>query len=70
MTVMKILCESEDEVIIKVRPLHETPKAILIKNVDEDEVWLPLSVVEVLDDVEGEYEIAIPMWLVEEKDII
>lgn len=67
---MKILCESEDEVIIKVRPLHETPDAILIKNVDEDEVWLPLSVVEVLDYVEGEYEIAIPMWLVEEKDVI
>ena len=67
---MKIIAEGNDETIVRTSFLRETEKAILVTDVDENEVWLPLSQIEVLEVGQGQCEISVPNWLIEAKELL
>lgn len=53
--------------------LHSSENAILVRDADDNDIWLPKSQIEI-DDLEnlerGEFVlISIPDWLAEEKDL-
>lgn len=54
--------------------LHKSENAILVKDC-EDSIWLPLSQIEIEDDLEclerGDFiTVFIPDWLAEEKELV
>ena len=67
---MKIISQDENETLISTSFLRQTDKAILVENIDDEEVWLPLSQVEVIEQCEGMCEVIVPNWLAESKGVI
>lgn len=50
---------------------HMTQKAILVENLKQKDVWIPLSQIEIDHEREdGIIDIQIPEWLAEEKELI
>jgi len=68
---MKILAQDNEEIIIIFDVKNKTKKALMVLNGEDEELWLPLSQIEVIDIIsDNEYEILMPLWLAEEKEII
>jgi hypothetical protein len=44
----------------------ETAAAVLVKNLDGDEVWLPKSQIEIVND----HVVIVPEWLAEQEGLI
>ena len=63
--------EVEDEKVVRITCTicHETEKAVLV-DVENDEVWLPKSVVHVDRLSDGTAEISVPVWLATAKGLI
>lgn len=57
---------ASDLVELKVKILGNSPKAIRVKNLKDESVWLPCSQVE--DNGDG--TITLPEWLATEKELI
>ncbi len=51
---------------LDVRIMHQTDHAILVKNLKEESVWLPSSLIEIHSDS----EITAPEWLALNKGMI
>lgn len=56
---------SKNLITLEVEILHETDKAILVETDFGEEVWLPLSQINLCGD-----EVEIPEWLAEDKGLI
>ncbi len=56
---------------ITAKLVHQTGKAILINDGDED-IWLPLSMIEFVttDASKGIVEVTLPLWLAKDKGLI
>ena len=67
---MKITAEGNDESVIETMLIRETEEAILIEGVDGDEVWLPLSQIEILEIKDCVCEVAVPNWLMTAKELV
>jgi hypothetical protein len=46
--------------------LLETEKAVMVKNIKEEEVWLPKSQVEIVNN----HVVIVPQWLAEDKELV
>lgn len=67
---MKVIDSGNKETLIQTNYIRETEKAIMIESIDGDEVWVPLSQVEVIDMKQGVCELLIPNWLIEAKELL
>lgn len=52
---------------LNIEILHETDKAILIENLNEDNIWLPKSQIYIFDN---QKTIEIPEWLAIDKELV
>ena len=66
----EIICQDEDETIIRCGVKYESSKALLIVNHKGNDVWLPLSQIDIIENLDNEMEICIPNWLIEKKIIV
>ncbi len=57
---------SKDIIEIDVVILHETAKAIMVENYNEENVWIPKSQIEIHNDG---LTIQIPEWLAIDKEL-
>lgn len=64
----------DSHTLIKAEKKMQTDKALLIKNVDGEKVWLPLSQIEIADtyphprfELNEVVEVLIPNWLATKK---
>lgn len=53
----------------------KSEKAVCVENSNDEMVWLPLSQIEVTVDLEdlvqgNKFELTVPEWLVEDKELI
>lgn len=64
------MSKNHDIIDLAVTILHRTDKAIMVENLDEEKVWLPLSQVESDNDGLGEAEIQVPEWLASDRGLI
>lgn len=60
----EIIEEDEENIFLKCQRLRETEKAILVQGMRDEEVWLPLSQIEIVSEDKDVLEILIPTWLV------
>lgn len=67
---MKIITQDEDETLIQCTVECITVGAIRILGLELEEIWLPRSLIEVVSEDYNRYEILIPNWLAEEKEIV
>lgn len=54
-------------ITLKLTPLRESDKAVMVENLNGDKVWLPKSQVEV---DEQDKEIQMPEWLAIDKELV
>lgn len=68
---MKILSQDIDEVIIRCDVETQSPRALGVLDESQNLMWLPFSQIEIIDIItDVEYELSIPRWLAEEKEIV
>lgn len=68
---MKVLAQDKEEILILCDVKYQTSNVYMILDDDGDKVWLPKSQVEVVDVISDmEYELSMPRWLAEEKEIV
>jgi len=65
----KIIQENDKETLIQCTCLRHTAKAIMVEGVNDSEVWLPRSQIEVVQDEETFVELLIPNWLLEKHPL-
>jgi hypothetical protein len=59
---------NDDEVRVQVDKLEaETPKAVLVKDSNGANVWLPLSQVSVHKHMNGKIDLFVPQWLMDKN---
>lgn len=58
---------SKEILELNIEILHETDHAIMIENLNEENVWIPKSQIEISED---EKTIGIPEWLAKDKELI
>ena len=63
---------SDDWVEIDVEEIRRTEQAILVRDADDKEVWLPVSQAGILEEsfATGLLKLSIPVWLATEKGLI
>ncbi len=59
--------KNHDIITLKLAVQHETDKAVMVQNLNDEKVWLPKSAIEIDED---DKEIQLPEWLAVDKELV
>ena len=65
----KIIQEDDQQIFMRCELLVETEKAIKVQGMEDNEVWLPKSQIEIVETDEEVIEVLVPVWLVEKNPL-